>query len=113
MAVVYILAGCYHFINPNFYTNIIPYWLPYPSLAVNVSGVVEIALGIGLLIQPYRKLAALTTIAMLVTFFFLIHVPMALTYYQTSHPYVLIALVRLPIQLLLIYWAWKCRKIRL
>lgn len=113
MSLLYLLAGINHFINSIFYIDIIPHWLPYPSFIVSISGIIEMLLGIGLIIQPIRKISAWLIISMLMLFFILIHIPMAVDYYQTNHPYLTIALVRLPIQFILIYWAWQCSMLRL
>ena len=110
MVAIYALAGMYHFINPDFYLNIMPPWLPFPAAMVAISGLVEILLAIGLLYQPTRKASAWLIIAMLVAFFLLIHVPMSIDYYQSNNTYLMIALIRLPLQGILIYWAWLYTK---
>lgn len=107
MPVLYIIAGIYHFINPGFYVKIMPEWMPEHLLLVYVSGVIEILLGIGLIVKQTRKISAWLIIAMLVVFFFAIHIPMAVVFYKTNNPGLWIALVRLPIQFYLVWWALK------
>ena len=58
MAVLYILAGINHFINPTFYLRIIPPVLKYKQLINSISGAAEILLGI-LLLTSYRPMAAI------------------------------------------------------
>jgi uncharacterized membrane protein len=105
MAGFYILAGVNHFINPSFYLNIMPEWIPWHEFLVYLSGVVEIALGILLIPTQSRKISAWMIIAMLIVFFFLIHLPMAISFWKESNPLLWVALVRLPIQFILIAWA--------
>ena len=54
-----------------------------------------------------RPLAARLIIAMLIVFFFAIHIPMSIDYYQTGHKSFVLSLIRLPIQFVLIAWAWR------
>ena len=110
MPALYIIAGIYHFINPAFYIKIMPEWMPEHLLLVYVSGVIEILLGIGLIVKQTRKISAWLIIAMLVVFFFAIHIPMAIVFYKTNNPGLWIALVRLPIQFYLVWWAFKYTK---
>lgn len=102
----YVLAGANHFINPGFYITIMPEWIPSHEFLVYLSGAAEIALGLMLITIATRKMASLLIIAMLVVFFFLIHIPMAITFWQETNPLLWVALVRLPIQFVLIAWAW-------
>src|SRR5688572_24211675 len=110
MAAVYALGGIYHFINPGFYISIMPAWLPFKEVCNYLGGISEIILAIGLLIERTRIISASLIIAMLIVFFFLIHIPMALQFYRTGHPGLWIAIIRLPLQFLLIWWAWLYTK---
>ena len=100
----YIYAGVNHFLNPHFFTRIVPPWVPDPELANEVSGAAEIALGSLLLIPSTSKKAAWGLIALLIAVF-------PANWYQFSSGgagmkvprWFLIA--RLPLQLLLIAWA--------
>jgi uncharacterized membrane protein len=65
MAAIYVFAGYMHFEKPNFYTVMMPSWLPYPKELVYLSGVAEIAGGLGILLPQTRKLAAWGIIALL------------------------------------------------
>jgi len=104
----YILAGCNHFISAPFYYGIMPEWLPAHSFLIFASGVIEIFLGISLLFKASRKLAALLIILMLLAFI-PVHIDMI-----SKAPFslgklkitVLIAWIRIPLQFLLICWAW-------
>lgn len=105
MALLYIAAGVNHFINPGFYTNIMPPYIPWHGFWVAASGVAEILLGVLLLIPATSALAAWGIVAMLVVFF-VVHVHMLLNPQMfPGVPYTgLVA--RLLFQFVLIAWAW-------
>ena len=107
MSLLYAIAGIYHFINPEFYDQLMPAWIPYHFALIYLSGVIEFLLGVLLIPESTRKISAWLIIAMLVVFFFLIHIPMTILFYQTHNPHLWIAIVRLPLQLVLIRWALK------
>lgn len=104
MAAVYILAGIAHFRMPKFFVKITPAWVPFPE-KVNVAvGIIEITLGIMLLFEASRQYAALAIIALLILVF-----PANFYHYQKTRnkgKNSLLTLIRLPIQGLLIYWAY-------
>lgn len=106
MGFAYIVAGANHFRNPEFYLKIMPPYLPAPLALIYISGVAEIALGILVLVPRTRSLAAWGIIALLVAVF-----PANIYMYHHggaaygTKDWVLLA--RLPLQLLLIYWAYR------
>ncbi|MDZ7898961.1 MAG: hypothetical protein U5N85_13185 [Arcicella sp.] len=57
-----------------------------------------------------RAIAAKVIMAMLVIFFFTIHIPESIGYYQTGNEKLVVSIVRLPIQFLFIAWAWMFTK---
>lgn len=105
MAFFYILAGVNHFVNPEFYIHIMPPYLPWPHSLVAVSGVCEIVFGVMLMFGATRKTGALAIIAMLIAFY-PVHVHMAIDYWQQSRPYLWLVILRLPLQMVLIWWAY-------
>jgi len=107
MPAIYIIAGIYHFINPEFYNQLMPSWIPFHLPLIYISGVAEILLGVLLIPESTRKISAWLIIAMLIVFFFLIHIPMTIIFYQSHNPHLWIAILRLPLQFYLIWWAWK------
>lgn len=109
MAGFYVLAGINHFVNPGFYMSIMPKWFPMHQAMVSLSGVVEIVLGLMLIPGMTRSYAAWLVIAML-TVFFIVHFDMLWVYYKTGHKLLWVAIVRIPIQFVLIWWAWKYTK---
>ncbi len=110
MTVMYAAAGIYHFVNPKFYINIMPDCFRVHSLLNITGGVSEIVLAVMLLVESARKPASFLIIAMLVVFLLLIHIPMAIDFYKTDHQELWIAIIRLPLQLVLIWWAWLYTK---
>lgn len=103
----YIAAGIYHFVNPRFFLNIVPTYIPlkYHMPLVQVSGVFEIALGAMTLYEPTRIYGAWGLIALLVAVF-PANVQMSVTFWQKKHPFFWGTIVRLPLQIVLIWWAW-------
>jgi uncharacterized membrane protein len=106
-AVFFVLAGANHFRDPPFYRKIIPPGLPLPMALVVVSGVCEIAGGIGLLIHPLRAAAGWGLIALLIAVF-PANIFMALStdpgVRGNFAPWVL--WLRLPLQAVFIAWVW-------
>ncbi|HTF04957.1 MAG TPA: MauE/DoxX family redox-associated membrane protein [Bacteroidia bacterium] len=112
MVALYIGGGINHFINPSFYLSVMPAWLPYQEFANYSSGVVEIILGILLLVERTRRFSAWMIIAMLSVFFFVIHIPMCFHFYGKDTMMFWISVARIPLQIVLINWAWKFAKRR-
>jgi uncharacterized membrane protein len=108
MAVFYVFAGIQHFRVPHFYLPMMPPYLPWHAELVFLSGVAEVLCGLGVLLPQTRKLAAWGTIALLVAVFPAnIHVAVndVPVFGATEGPGP-IGYVRLPLQLVLIAWAW-------
>ncbi|WP_443946074.1 DoxX family protein [Pedobacter sp. AW1-32] len=107
-AIFYIAAGANHFISSEAYLAIMPPYLPLPITLIYISGVAEIGLGVLSLFSPTQKIANLLIILMLIAF-----LP-AHIYMIQSAPFMLgtvkvtllIAWARIPLQFLLIFWAW-------
>ena len=109
MAGLYILGGLNHFYNPAFYENIMPSYIPFHSFLIYLSGIVEIILGI-LLVPVYtRKIAAYLIIAMLMAFF-IVHIQMLIDFISNNNKFLWIAIVRIPLQFILIGWAHRFTK---
>jgi len=65
LAALFIASGLVHLVRPRVYLTMMPPYLPYPSELILVSGVAEIAGGIGLLLPPTRRVARYGLIALL------------------------------------------------
>jgi uncharacterized membrane protein len=104
MALLYFAAGLNHFIHPRPYIGIMPRWLPWHKELVFISGVCEIIAALLLLPVTTRRFGAWCIIVLLLAVF-PANVQMALDYYKRDSPALWMAVLRLPGQLLLIWWA--------
>jgi uncharacterized membrane protein len=105
MSLLYIAAGVYHFVKPRMYMRIMPGWLPAHLQLVYISGAAEIILGL-LLIAPATRVMAAWGIILLLIAVFPANIQMMLDYYKNGHPMRWVTVVRLPLQGVLIWWAW-------
>ncbi len=105
MAVLYVAAGVYHFVNPKMYQRIMPTYLPWHMPLIYISGVLEIAFGLLLIPESTRPMGAWLVVALLIAVF-PANIQMAVSFWQKQKPALWIAFLRLPLQLVLIYWAW-------
>jgi uncharacterized membrane protein len=87
------------------YIKIIPPQLPNPKLLNTFSGIAEILCGTGLCIPAVSPIAAWATIALLAAIF-PANIYMAVNPKAASGLPKWAVLLRLPLQLLLIYWAF-------
>jgi uncharacterized membrane protein len=112
MAAVYLGAGVMHFRDPWFFVQIMPPYLPWHWELVYLSGAIEILLGVLLLVPATRRLAAWGVIALLIAVF-PANVNMAMANVQfdpppaMGQPMPLVNWLRLPLQGVLIWWAWQ------
>lgn len=105
LGIAFIFAGINHFINPNFYVKIMPPFLPAPLFLVYLSGFFEIALGVLLLVPRFSRFAAFGLIALLIAVF-PANIYMAVNSHLFSEFSPTVLYARLPLQLLLIAWAF-------
>ena len=108
LAVFFVVAGSLHFFLPHVYLKIMPSYLPHPLALIYISGAAEILGGIGLIIPQTRHAAAWGLVALLIA------VMPANIYMATAHIYFPGIMgqswaqwARLPLQIPLIYWAWR------
>lgn len=111
MAALYVAAGVMHFVNPWFFVQIMPPYLPWHWELVYLSGAIEIALGLLLLVPATRRLAAWGVIFLLIAVFPAnLHMAMANVQFDPpptmGQPSPMANWIRLPMQLVLILWAW-------
>lgn len=105
MILFYAGAGVNHFIHPAFYLKIMPSWLPLHKELVFISGVAEVLCALLLLFPVTRRFGAYGVIALLIAVF-PANIQMLLDYYHDNNPLLWVAIIRLPIQFLLIWWAY-------
>jgi uncharacterized membrane protein len=101
-----VAAGIAHFVNPDFYLRIMPPWLPWHEELVALSGACEIAAGLLVLPRSTRRIGGWFAMAVLLGVF-PANVWMAVE--PTVWPEVptWARWARLPLQLVLIAWAWR------
>jgi uncharacterized membrane protein len=105
LGIFFVFAGIRHFTDPDFYLKIMPSYLPWHSFLVILSGVIEIALGVLVIIPRSTKLAAWGLIALLLAVYPAnIYMAMNQHLYPTFSP--LFHWIRLPLQFVFIAWAW-------
>ena len=109
MSVFYMGAGVNHFWHSEFYLRIMPPWLPWHNELVIISGVCEVGFGMLLLFSSTRKLAAWGIVLLLIAIF-PANIQMMLNYYNQSNPKLWITILRLPLQIILILWAYSFTK---
>jgi uncharacterized membrane protein len=105
MAAFYLFAGVSHFRSPKFFLKITPKWVPSPERVNHLVGAIEIALGLGLLLPATRSMAAMGIILLLIAVF-----PANVYHFQKAlkkKKMVGLTMLRLPLQLVLIYWAYS------
>jgi len=110
IALFFVNAGVGHFTNEAFFVRIVPPWLPNALLMVQISGVAEIAGGLGILIPQLRRAAGIGLIALLIAVF-----PANL--HMAVHPEQFADIAppgmlyfRLPLQLVGLVWTWWATK---
>lgn len=102
-------AGVAHFIAADTFNAIVPHLLPGPDRAWTIaSGTVEICLAIGLFWRVTRRVAA-TLSAIFFVLVFPANIQMAIDWASRPASEFLIALLRLPLQIPLIWWALHVR----
>jgi uncharacterized membrane protein len=103
-ATLFLVAGVGHFLRTDFFVKIMPPYLPLHRELVYLSGAFEIVLGLLLFFPRTTRLAAWGLIALLIAVF-----PANIYMFQHQELFQVspvVLLVRLPVQALLIFWAW-------
>ena len=105
MAMMYIVAGVFHFVKPKMYRGIMPNYLPNHKALVYISGLVEFMLGIGLCFPQLKNCAIYGVIVMLAVFL-LVHFYMLSGKKASAGIPKWILILRIPLQFFLMYWAY-------
>lgn len=105
MSALYVIAGIYHFANPKVYLKMMPKYLPWHLPLVYISGLFEIALGLLLIPEATRIFAAWGIIVLLIAIF-PANIQMTVNFSKKRNRWFWISVIRLPLQLILIYWAF-------
>lgn len=105
----FIFTGVSHFLIPEKYMEMMPPFLPAPVFLIYLSGVFEILGGVGLMVSKTKRLAAIGLILLLLAVF-PANIYVALENVQLGGfmNYAAYQWLRLPMQLVLIFWVWWC-----
>lgn len=109
LGLLLIFGGIAHFVSPEFYNGLIPYFLPKTTINY-ITGFVELILGIGVLIPVYRKKALLGIFTLMIIF-----LPVHIVDAIKEDPVIgtkVVAYIRILIQFVLIYLPWYARSYR-
>ena len=108
LAGLFVGAGIMHWVAPAPFVRIVPSFLPAAGVLVFISGIAEVAGGVGILLVSTRRYAGWGLIALLVAVFpaniemlrdaIARHSPL---WWQSA------LWLRLPLQPALIYWVWR------
>lgn len=100
--------GIGHFVETEAMIRMLPPFMPFATLLVLATGLLELAIAFGLLYAPTRYLSGLVAIAVLIGFF------PANIYAALNHTGMgghawgpVYLLIRAPLQAFLIWWAWN------
>jgi uncharacterized membrane protein len=108
LAAIFVVAGVLHFAITDMYVRVMPPYLPWPRELVMVSGVCQLAGGVGLCVPRLRRAAGWGLVLLLVAVW-----PANLQMYADARASSgsawreTLLLLRLPLQLVLIWWVWK------
>ena len=107
LALFLIFAGVQHFTSPNNYIPFVPSFLPFTMVIIYISGLFEILFGLALFFKKLEIIGA-WGILILMLLFLPLHIwdVFSETPAIGSHN---AALIRLPVQFLLIFIAWKVK----
>lgn len=110
-ALVFLISGVFHFIFPLIYRELMPDWVPNPEAAVYISGLFEGIAGLFLLSPKFKDQGRRIAILLLIAF-----LPVHIQHVvnggsQTAHFQfgMGFALVRLGLQFLFLYLAFKLK----
>lgn len=111
LAGFFTFAGVMHFVIPKRYESIMPPYIPRHREAVQVSGIAEIAGGIGLLLPATRRASSWGLLALLAAVFPAnLHMALHPDQVRGAKDIPRWALwARLPLQFPLMVWVWRAR----
>lgn len=107
LGVFILLAGVMHFANPQFFNDIVPPWLPpSESFWTYASGVAEIIIGLLMLRPSTRRRGAIAAIWLFVGVY-PANLYMTWDWRDRAVSEQVVSWARLPLQFVLIWWAWR------
>ena len=109
MSTFYIAAGANHFLHPEVYRKIMPLWIERHEELIMISGAGEILFALLLLLPETRRIAAYGIIVLLIAVF-PANIQMMLNFFHEHSPRLWLSILRLPLQIVLIWWAYSFTK---
>ena len=100
-----IAQGINHFVMTDLMVAIMPSYLPWHRALVQLSGVAEVVLGVGVFIPRYRRVAGWGLLALLVAVF-PANIEMARRAADFPDIPEVAVWLRLPLQAVFMYWVW-------
>lgn len=104
-----IAAGILHFVKPHIFIKIMPSYIPFHLQMVYISGAAEILCGLLLIFPQTQKIGAYLSIFLFIAVF-PANIEMARKFYEIHHKYFWLTVARLPLHVVLIWWAYQFRK---
>ncbi len=104
LSLLLVTTGTLHFARPSGFESIVPGFLGPPALWVYASGIAELGCAVTLAFRPTRRIAGWACVVLFIVVF-PANVKMALDSLDGDGS-VLVAWLRLPLQVPLILWAW-------
>ena len=111
LGLLLIIGGIAHFTTTQFYINAMPDYLPFHEIIVYASGIIEVLLGVLLVIPKTTQNAAIAIIVLLIAVF-PANINMYLNHENFPEMSETALLIRLPLQFILIIWAYVYTKKR-
>ncbi len=105
IGILFILAGMNHFRKPKIYERIMPPYIPAVGTMVILSGIAEMILGF-MIMNKNSQVEAAWGIIILLIIFLPVHIHMLQNEKASLKLPKWILILRLPLQLALIYWAF-------
>ncbi len=111
LAALLLFVGAMHFVQPRFFVPLMPPWLPLHAELVALSGAVEIVAGLALLVPRWRSFGGWLAFATLLAVWpanwhHALSGGLADPGLPVAMASAVVAWLRLPLQLPLLWWAW-------
>ena len=105
LSFLFVNIGIDHFVNPDFYRNIMPAYLPMHTEAIYISGFFEILGGVAILFPKLRSMAGWGLVLLLIVVF-PVNIHMAVNPNLFPDIPLSFLYIRLVLQFIIIYWTY-------
>ena len=105
LSFLFINIGIDHFVNPDFYRNIMPAYLPMHTEAIYISGFFEILGGVAIVFPKLRSMAGWGLVLLLIVVF-PVNIHMAVNPNLFPDIPLSFLYIRLVLQFIIIYWTY-------